>query len=55
MFTIFNITKIQAQFISYIPKFVNLELRYKLTRVLIRILVKNKKIKSSRLTQPNLT
>ena len=43
----------QIQFICYKPKFVNLELRYKCTRVLIRLLVKNTKIKSSRSTQPN--
>ena len=37
----------QAQFTCYKHKFVNLELRHKLTRVLIRFLVKNIKIKSS--------
>ena len=36
----------QAQFIFYKPKFVNLELRHKLTKVLIRLLVKKKKYKN---------
>ena len=31
MFVIFNITNMQAQFICYKPKFVNLESRYKFT------------------------
>ena len=51
MFTILNITNIQAQFISYIPKFVNLELRYKVTKSLNKTFSKkNKKNKLSRLT-----
>ena len=33
----FNIIKNQNKFIYYKPKFMNLELRYKLIRVLIRL------------------
>ena len=45
----------QSQFICYKSKFLNLELRRKLIKVLIRLLVKNTKAKSSRSTQPNPT
>ena len=44
----------QAQFICYKLKFVNLELRHKLARILIR-LSKTTKIKSSQSTQHNHT
>ena len=44
----------QTQFICYKPKLVNLELRHKLTIILLKLLVKNIKIKSSQSTQSNL-
>ena len=51
-FTTFNIIKMQAQFICYKPIFVDLELRYKLTKV-IRLLIKNNNIsKPINPTQP---
>ena len=42
----------QAQFICYKLIFVNLELRHKLTKRLIRLLIKKKKNQAD---QPNLT
>ena len=46
----------QIQFICYKPKFMNLELRYKLTRVLIRLLIKirNKKYKNRMSINPSV-
>ena len=51
-FTTFNTIKMEAQFIYYKPKFMNLELKYKLTRVLIRLLVKKKYTNKIKPTNP---